>query len=228
MAATQELYYKAVDCFGLDFPTGTFDYARALKTGEVIRHPRSMDIKDDATFLSVSATPGDVLWNRTLSFRLFAVKPVGEVKRQLNWYKAQTPNWFAVSAMRVIEERPMLEALEPNGAEFLEFYRSISELPQSVLQHLAQSYTPLSSTERLAVRGATYTTGFFTASYTTSKMVSNAATKALRNILNNQYAPAEQALVDTGWGIITRGLIPAEYTALLMEPWRKTFGADGA
>jgi hypothetical protein len=228
MAAIQELYYKAVDCFGFDFTTRSFDYARALKTREIIRHPKSMDIEDDATFLSVSATPGDVLWDRTLSFRLFAVKPLGEVKRQLKWYKAQTPNWFAVSAMQVVEEKPMLETFGPSAAELLKFYRSIPELPQSVFQDLAQSYIPLSSTEWHSIRGVTYTTGFFTASYTTSKMVSNAAEKVLRNMLDNQYAPAGQALVDTGWGIITRGLIAPEYTALLMRTWRKTFGADYA
>ena len=76
-------YYKATRPDGRDFATGRIDYAAALASGEVIRHPAAKRVRDDPrTYLSVSVEPADCIgffW----PCRLFCVEPVGRVMAKL-------------------------------------------------------------------------------------------------------------------------------------------------
>lgn len=239
MAAPKELLYKFARPDGTDFWSGTVDYARALQTGEVIRHPWSaiIDPVDDSTYLSVSATPGDTLGNGFLFVledgsvfgRLFQVEAVGEAIHLHQWHR-EGFSWRGVSALRVVSERPATEALGPNSAAFTELVQYLLRSPEKAFWELAKSYEPLPDGVGIKVRDATLCSGVF------------AAAAAARTFLVRQIEPRKVliyrpldikekvalALIATGWGIITRGLIPTAYTDLLMEPWRKTFEAEYA
>ena len=105
-------YCKATRPDGTDFRTGTVDYAAALASGEVVRHPAAvMDTDDAATYFSVSVAEADctgVEW----PCRLFRVEPVGEAVASSDF-----PSKRCVSALRVVGELPAWRALGPNGRE---------------------------------------------------------------------------------------------------------------
>ena len=104
-------YYKATRPDGTDFHTGTIDYARALETGEVIRHPAKMIRDDPRTYLSVSVHPANCS-GMGWPCRLFRVEPVGRtLKAQFSESKR------SCSALRVVEELPAHMALGPQGEE---------------------------------------------------------------------------------------------------------------
>ena len=104
-------YYKATRPDGTDFHTGTIDYARALETGEVIRHPAKMIRDDPRTYLSVSVHPANCT-GMGWPCRLFRVEPVGRtLKAQFSESKR------SCSALRVVEELPAHMALGPQGEE---------------------------------------------------------------------------------------------------------------
>jgi hypothetical protein len=239
MAAPQELFYKFTRPDGTDLWSGTVDYARALETGEVIRHPWSViiDPVDDSTYLSLSATPGDTLGNGflfvledgTVFGRLFQVEAVGEAIHLHQWHR-EGFSWRGVSALQVVSERPATEALGPNSTAFIEFVQFVLKQPETAFWELAKNHVPLPDGVGIKIRDVTLCSGVF------------AAAAAARTFLVRQVAPRKVppnrplhtkegfalSLVATGWSIITRGLIPAEYTDLMMRTWRKTFGADYA
>jgi len=106
-------YFKATHPDGRDFRTGTIDYAAALASGEVIRHPSAEMVRDDAsTYLSVSVSAADCT-GFSWPCRLFRVEPVGDVMDDLS----DSPNKRAVSALRVVEELPAWQAFGPNGEQ---------------------------------------------------------------------------------------------------------------
>lgn len=105
-------YYKATRIDGTDFHAGTIDYAAALASGEVVRHPTSKrKVRGDAgTYLSISTEPADctgVSWPA----RLFRVAPVGRVGKG----GRDLPNKRTCLAMRVVEELPSWQVFGPNG-----------------------------------------------------------------------------------------------------------------
>jgi hypothetical protein len=118
-------YYKATRPDGTDFATGTIDYAAALASGEVVRHPSKKKIRDEpSTYLSVSVAPGDCT-GFSWPCRLFRVEPVGRVMANLS----SNPNKRAVSALRVVEELPAHQALGPNGEQVAAFIKACRHFP---------------------------------------------------------------------------------------------------
>ena len=117
-------YYKATRPDGRDFYSGTIDYAAALASGEVIRHPAKRKVRDDAsTYISVSVSPSDCT-GFSWPCRLFRVEPVGRVMTA-----SVSRSKRAVSALRVVEELPAWQALGPNGeqvAAFIERCRTLT------------------------------------------------------------------------------------------------------
>jgi hypothetical protein len=104
-------YYKAVRPDGTDFRTGTINYAAALGSGEIIRHPSKRKTRNEpSTYLSVSVEPADCTGFQW-PCRLFRVEPVGRVMENL----LASRNKRAVSALRVVEELPAHMAFGPNG-----------------------------------------------------------------------------------------------------------------
>jgi hypothetical protein len=125
-------YYKATRPDGRDFMTGTIDYAAALASGEVIRHPAPKRARDDAsTYLSVSIAPADCT-GMAWPCRLFRVEAVGRAIKATD-----LPNKRCVSALRVVEELPAWQALGPNGEEVARFIASCSTLTREQVLKLA-------------------------------------------------------------------------------------------
>jgi hypothetical protein len=102
-------YYKATRPDGTDFYTGKVDYAAALASGEVIRHPGERVKDDAATYLSVSIAAADCT-GAQWPCRLFRVEPVGRATKA-----SDLPNKRCVSALRVVQELPAHLSLGPNG-----------------------------------------------------------------------------------------------------------------
>jgi hypothetical protein len=118
------MYYKATRPDGTDFQTCTIDYAAALVSGEVIRHPVTRKVRDDAsTYLSISTEPADCT-GFNWPCRLFRVEPIGKVGTA-----SDLPNKRTTRALRVVEELPAWQAFGPNGeavALFIERCRTLT------------------------------------------------------------------------------------------------------
>jgi len=122
------MYYKATRPDGTDFRTGTIDYALALVTGEVVRHPVARKVRNEpATYIPVSVAPADCTGMRW-PCRLFHVEPIGPVLGSAAKPLAVSRNKRACSALRVVGELPAWQALGPNGelvAAFITGFASI-------------------------------------------------------------------------------------------------------
>lgn len=231
MTAPQELYYKMTNLDGTDFWTGRINYALALETDTIIRHPTSavINTSNDSTYLSVATSPGDTFGNGVTFGRVFRIEPVGEVKR-LPWHERENPNWRGVLAMRVVEEIPMAKAYGPNGELLLEFAGVVRRAPEEFFWALAKNYAPpLPEGIGWQIREVTYHSGVFAAALASRIYIGGAAMHhAPKGMTDDLKASAIQAFLDTAWGIITRGLIAPRYTTVCTRTWRKTFGADYA
>ena len=235
------MFYKTTNRDGKDFWTGTVDYARGLKTGEVIRHPssRAVDPNNDATYLSISSTLGDSLGSGGIYPRLFCVEPVGTivpVAGSRAWGNAEIGllpsdgNWYGVLALRVLEELPILEAYGPNAQAFQDFFDLIKQLPPAVLWEMGRRYSHpvegfMAQVERVT-KGTGVRAGVVQARYLT--MFAAAGTLAQEQTERELQSDAVMACVEVAMGVLTRGLIPAGHTAKLMRTWREVFGADYA
>jgi hypothetical protein len=134
---TDPTYYKATRPDGTDFKSGTIDYAAALASGAVIRHPAARKIRDDAsTYLSVSVEPADCT-GFSWPCRLFRVEPVGRVMGAGKVPLTASPNKRAVPALRVVEELPAWQALGPNGEAVATFIDRLPTLSPEQIRALA-------------------------------------------------------------------------------------------
>ena len=128
--------FKATRPDGRDFRPATIDYAAALASGEVIRHPAPKRVKGDAgTYLSVSVSPADctgMVW----PCRLFRVEAIGRAIKD-----PDLPSKRGVSALRVVEELPAWQALGPNGEEVARLIESCRTItPEQARQLDAARY----------------------------------------------------------------------------------------
>ena len=144
-------YCKATRPDGTDFRTGTVDYAAALASGEVVRHPAAvMDTDDAATYFSVSVAEADctgVEW----PCRLFRVEPVGEAVASSDF-----PSKRCVSALRVVGELPAWRALGPNGREVAAVVERARSLTGGEAKLLDAAWSAAWSAARSAARSAAW------------------------------------------------------------------------
>ena len=126
-------YYKATRPDGFDFRTGTINYAAALESGEVIRHPAKRVRNQPETYLSVSVEPADCTGFQW-PCRLFRVEPVGRVMTADG-----LPNKRAVSALRVVEELPAHLVFGPNGEEVAALIERVGRLTRDEAHALAKA-----------------------------------------------------------------------------------------
>ena len=124
-------YYKATRPNGTDFYSGAIDYAAALASGEVVRHPGKRTRDDASTYLSISVEPADCI-GFSWPCRLFRVRPVGRTIRA-----SVSPNKRAASALRVVEEMPAHMALGPNGEAVAAFIDACGRLARDDWQKVA-------------------------------------------------------------------------------------------
>ena len=198
-------YYKATRHDGRDFRTGTVDYAAALASGSVIRHPhKGRRIAGDAsTYLSVSTEPADCTGFRW-PCRLFRVEPVGTVDTAPDY-----PNKRTVRALRVVEELPAWMALGPNGEEVARFIEACRTITYNQVSRL--------SAARAAARAAAWDAARDAARAAAWDAAPAAAWDAAR-------AAARAAAWDAAWALVVRDLITPEQFDILTGPWVSVMG----
>lgn len=194
-------YYKATRPDGTDFHAGTIDYARALETGEVIRHPAKKMIRDEPwTYLSVSVHPANCT-GMEWPCRLFRVEPVGRtLKAQLSESKR------SCSALRVVEELPAHMALGPQGEEVVALIERCRSLTTEEGRRLDAAWDAWD-----AAWGAWDAWDAWDAAW-------NAARNAARNAA---WGAAWNAAWAAAPALLTRDLISTEHFDLLYGPWRE-------
>jgi hypothetical protein len=218
-------YYKATRPDGWDFVTGaTFNYASALRSGEVVRHAAKRKVRDDpSTYISVSISPSDCTGFRW-PCRLFLVEPVGRV---MSSKLSVSRNKRAVSALCVVEELPAWQAFGPNGEAVVTIIDRLMRLTNDELRDLAAAWNAAwkDAAERAAMRSATWG-----AAWGAAQSAMRAAAQAVEWVTtwdaewaNPWTGPVSAGDAATAAAIaeLVRDLItPAQYD-LLIGPWRE-------
>ena len=181
-------YYKATRSDGTDFQTGTIDYAAALASGEVIRHPAKR-VKDvAATYLSVSVDAANCT-GFSWPCRLFRVEPIGRAYRA-----AVSPSKRAVSALRVVKELPAHMALGPNGEAVAAFIERCRTLTANQAKRLDAAWDAAWDAARDAARDEAWYAAWDAAWYAARALV-------VRDLIKPaEYAILVRPFVDAGLG----------------------------
>jgi hypothetical protein len=214
-------YYKAVRPDGTDFRTGTINYAAAMESGEIIRHPSKRKTRDKpSTYLSVSVEPADCT-GFAWPCRLFRVKPVGRVMENLS----ASRNKRAVSALRVVEELPAHMAFGPNGEAVAALIERASRLTADEWSRLDAAWC--AEADRyvawLAAIDAPRYAAIDAARYPARDAAWDAACYAARAAVQSAaYATwdaARDAAPDAAVALMMRDKITPEQFDLLYGPW---------
>lgn len=208
-------YFKATRLDGTDFHSGTVDYAAALASGETLTHPDGRRHSPWASHhFSVAAVPTDCTGMRW-PCRLFAIEPVGDA-----WTPTpgSMPNKRACLALRVVEERPAVEALGPQGTHLVDLIGQAARLTD---QHLAAAW----AVARVAAVDADWG-GAVDAALDAARGAARGAAEAAAGVAGG--VAAWGAAVDAAWGLVVRDLIGDDFTQdhydTLTGPWRKVIG----
>jgi hypothetical protein len=225
-------YYKATRPDGTDFKTGTIDYAAALASGEVIRHPRRTIPNEPSTYLSVSVEPADCT-GLSWPCRLFRVEPVGKVLGGL----AVSSNKRACHALRVVEELPAHMALGPNGEAVTTFIERCRTLTPEQMARLTAAWeaawnaalAAAREAAREAARGAAWTAAWDAACDAAREAAREAAWEAAWDAAwaaarsaatGAARGAAWDAACDAARAILVRDLITPELYDSLVQPFR--------
>ena len=202
-------YYKATRPDGRDFYSGTIDYAAALTSGEVIRHPAKRVRNQPDTYLSVSVSPADCTGFRW-PCRLFRVESVGHVMTNLS----ASPNKRALSALRVVEELPAHQAFGPNGEQVVAFLDRVRTLTPEQARKVAAAWAAAWDAAWDAARDAAWWAAAWDAARAAAWWAAawDAARAAAR-------AAAGDAAGDAAGAIILRDLITPKQYATLVRPF---------
>jgi hypothetical protein len=215
------VYYKATRPDGRDFYTGTIDYADALASGEVIRHPSSKKVAGDAgTYLSVSTEPADCT-GFSWPCRLFRVEPVGRVGKA----DASLRHKRTTRALRVVEELPAWMALGPNGEEVARFIASCSTLTSETARKLDAAWDAARDAAWDAARAAARDAARAAARDVARDAARDAAWDAARDAAwDAARAAARDAARAAARALVGRDLLTPEQFALLTGPWVSVMG----
>jgi hypothetical protein len=216
-------YYKATQPDGTDFHTGTVDWAGALTTGEVVRHPNPHRV-DASGYLSVSTVPTDCTGMRW-PCRLLAVEPVGRVwtpDRKKLPHKRSAPGW------RVIAELPATDALGPQGPHVAALIERAGRLTPDDARRL--------SAARDAARDAAWSAVWYAVRYAARSAARDAAWDAAWYAARDaaRYAAwdaAGGAAGDAVGALVVRDVIgrhgfTQDHYDTLTCPWREVIGLD--
>ena len=212
-------YYKATRPDGWDFQTGvTFNYASALRSGEIIRHAAKRKVRDDpSTYISVSTSPSDCT-GFSWPCRLFRVEPVGRIMSKLS----VSPNKRAVSALCVVEELPAWQAFGPNGESVVAVIARAARMTEDEARHSAAAWNAVVRAARADARAAARAAARPDAR---AAARDEAWAAAWAGAWAEARAEARAAARDAALAELVRDLItPAQYH-LLISPWREVIGA---
>lgn len=230
------VFYKATRPSGRDFRTGTVDYAGALASGDVVRHPAGgpMVPNQPATYLSVSVEPAETLIGGWWSCRLFRVEPVGDVLSGLS----ASPYKRAVLSLRVIEELPSWQALGPNGRTVVAIIDRAHSLTYDEAQSLAaarnaarNAVAAAGAAAREAARNAARAAAWEAARAASGEAARAAVWASARNVsgdaIRNMASIAEaawSAVWDTAWAELVHDLSTDSNYRALAGPWIDVLG----
>ena len=200
--------YKATRPDGTDFRTGIVNYAEALKTGEVLKHPAKRKRNDPSTYFSVSISPTDCTGMRW-PCRLFRVEPVGRAIKN-----DRLENKRCCSSLRVVEELPAHEALGPQGEEIAALIERCRTLTYDEAQELRAAWDAARGAARRAARDAAWDAARGAARDAARGAAWYAAWDAARGA-------AWGAARDAAFALISKDLITPEQFNTLYDPWRK-------
>ena len=208
--------YKATRPDGTDFRTGTVNYAEALETGEVLRHPEKMERNKPSTYFSVSISPTDCTGMKW-PCRLFRVEPAGRAIKN-----DDLENKRCCSKLRVVEELPAHEALGPQGQEIVALIERCRTLTYEEGENLGAA--------RDAARGAAWGAAWDAAWDAARDAARGAARDAARDAAwgaawgaarDAAWDAARDAARDAALALIAKDLITPEQFDLLYVPWKK-------
>jgi hypothetical protein len=214
-SASPKGYFKATAPTGRDFRTGTIDYAGALVTGELVKHPLSgaMLHNEASTYLSVSVVPAETLIGGAYPCRLFVVEPVGEILDNLSASRYKR----ACKSLRVIEELPGWQALGPNGQRVDALIKRARALEYAEARKLDAAWD--------AARDAAWGAAWGAARGAARGAAWDAA-------LGAAWDAARGAAWDAAWGAalaeLSRDLITEAQYNLLAGPWNSVIDPAGA
>ncbi len=204
-------FYKCTRPDGTDFRTGTVNYAAALASGEIIRHPAALKIRNQPkTYLSVSVAPADCTGMKW-PCRLFRVEPVGKVMGAGKTPLKASPNKRAVSALRVVEELPAWQALGPNG-------EAVASLIARCRAATDEEILSLSATWWHDSWSAARNAAWYAAQGAARGAARDAVWDAVWDAAWN--APAQGAAWDAAQALVVRDLITPEQFDILCGSWR--------
>lgn len=138
-----EPFYKTTRLDGCDIWTGKYDYGAAAATGAVLRHSTStaIDLSRRETHFSISREVGDAMGSGAVPYRLFRLEVIGPAVPR----KAPETTWYAVLAVRVVEELEPRLALGPQNRELTEFLEDMDTFGKDDAVALANTYRSLGS-----------------------------------------------------------------------------------
>lgn len=196
-------YYKATRPDGRSFFYNyggvRIDYAEALRSGKVIRHPYMRKIANQAeTYLSISVLATDCT-GFSWPCRLFRVEPEDdEILDDL----LIGPNKRAVSALRVVEELPAWQVFGERGEKVVEIIdrcKAMTEVEINLLRKLSSEHP---YTTYLAHRYDVYASDL------------TATVSALRNSLS-----ARPAAFNAAFAYLAFDNLSGYERATLLAPW---------
>jgi hypothetical protein len=207
-------YYKATRLDGTDFYTGTVDYAGALASGEVIRHP-DRRVRDDAsTYLSVSIAAADCT-GAEWPCRLFRVEPVGRPTKA-----SSLPSKRCVSALRVVEELPAHLALGPNGEQVAAFIDACRAMTKDDWKRVDAAWAAAWAAARGAAWDAAWDAARGAARAAARAAAWDAAWDAARGAAwAVAWGAARAAAWDAARAIVTRDIITVDQYDILTQPF---------
>lgn len=205
-------FYKTTRPDGFDHVTRTIDYARALQTGEVIRHPtsRKINARDDSCQFTVSATLGAALGNREFPFRLFAIEAVGETQEIPQPYCRYFP-WRYVLALKVVAELPWWWAFGPNGKQVVTLLNRVRRLTPAGIEVLGDLYRALPDSDQKRLAQLAIESGCGPAVYVAIHVAGALAQGCVpEDYRDRRLLAARRACAEAVAGAILKGLIPRE------------------
>lgn len=201
--------YKATRPDGRDHRTGTIDYAAALKSGEVIRHPAQFRRNEPSTYFSVATAP-TACTGMEWPCRLFRVEPVSRA-----WRNDGLAYKRCCSALRVVEELPPHEALGPQGQEVAALIERAGRLTEDEVKRRAAAWAAATDPAGAAARAAAWAAAGAAVETAARAAAGAAAWDAAGAAVQTAAGAAAWAAV----ALLTRDLITTKHFNVLYGPW---------
>ncbi len=201
------IFWKATRQDGLDFFTGTVDYAAALESGEPLPELTGDGEFPGNTWYHAATVPTECV-GMSWPCRLFEVEPVGDVHRD-----EKHPHKVGARSLRVLREVEAHRVFGPQGEQVAALIERVKTLtPEEARRLDAERDAAREWARYVASRAARHA-----ARYATRYAASDAARRAA-------WYATRYAASDAAGALLVRDLIPTEQYDILTGPWRRDIG----